>query len=46
MCKSVFKATTSRMQVIIAGFCIAGDLAAAVLAGSSQTSRLNPQEKS
>ena len=30
MCSSVFKATISRMQVMIAGFCIAGDLAAAV----------------
>ena len=34
MCQSaVFKATISRIQVIIGGFCIAGDLAAAVLAG-------------
>ena len=34
------------MQVITAGFCIAGDLAAAVLAGSFEISKLNPQEKS
>ena len=33
MCQSVFKVTISRIQVIIAGFCIAGNLAAAVLAG-------------
>ena len=33
MCQSVFKVTISRIQVIIAGFFIAGDLAAAVLAG-------------